>query len=90
VPETLNKTEVAAGINAVKGKVQACGDAHPDLKGMLKVKLTINGAGKVAGATADGEQAGTALGGCVIAAIKQATFPKSQRGITVNYPFVFR
>jgi serine/threonine-protein kinase len=90
LPETLSKADILAGISAVRSKVQACGDSNPDNKGLLPIKITITPAGTVAGALAEGDLASTPLGGCAVAAMKQATFKKSQKGVTVKYPFNFK
>jgi hypothetical protein len=79
LPATLSRSDVQNGISRVRGRVAACGDT---------VKLKIGGDGRVESATANTPI--EALGDCVVKAIKTATFPKSQNGVTVNYPFVFR
>lgn len=65
----------------------SCGDKHGG-KGTVKVKIKIGGNGKVQSANASG--GGSALRSCIASAVKRASFSKSQKGVTVNYPFVFR
>ena len=54
----------------------------------MKVKIKIGGNGKVSSAQASG--GGSSLRSCVTSAVKRANFKKTQKGMTVTYPFVFR
>tara|TARA_R110002096_G_scaffold434832_5_gene658248 strand:+ start:51645 stop:53444 length:1800 start_codon:yes stop_codon:yes gene_type:complete len=87
LPSSPAKSDISKGISKVKGRVMSCGDKHGG-KGTVKVKIKIGGNGKVQSATASG--GGSSLRSCIASAVKRATFSKSQKGVTVNYPFVFR
>jgi len=87
LPERPSRSDVTGGIGKVRGRVLSCGDKH-GFKGTVTVKIKIAGSGKVSGAEAN---KGTGpFKACVTSAAKRAKFPKTQKGITVNYPFVFR
>ncbi len=87
LPEKLSRGDISAGISKVKGRVSSCGDKH-DGKGRVSVSIKINGAGKVTSASASGGSSG--LRSCVTSAVKRARFKKTQKGMSVKYPFVFR
>ena len=87
LPSSPTKSDISKGISKVKGRVMSCGDKHGG-KGTVKVKIKIGGNGKVQSANASG--GGSALRSCIASAVKRASFSKSQKGVTVNYPFVFR
>ncbi len=87
LPEKPTRGDITAGIGKVRGRVTSCGDKHGG-KGTVKVKLKIGGDGKVKSAQASG--GGSALRSCVTSAVKRAKFKKTQKGMTVTYPFVFR
>ncbi len=87
LPSTPAKSDISKGISKVKGRVMSCGDKHGG-RGTVKVKIKIGGNGKVQSANASG--GGSSLRSCIASAVKRARFPKSQKGVTVNYPFVFR
>lgn len=86
LPEQPSRGDVASGISDVKGSVSACGSRAPG-GGKVTVKIKISPSGSVSSASASG---GTAsLNGCVESAVRRARFPKSQNGVSVNYPFIF-
>lgn len=76
VPEKLDSAALKSGFNTVKSKAKACGSKHGAEAGTkVKVHASIEGAtGKVSTVAATGEHAGTELGKCVEAAVKDATF----------------
>ena len=78
---------MSSGIGKVRGRVQSCGDKH-GFKGTVTVKVKISSSGKVTGA--DANKGSGAFKSCVKSAVTKATFAKSQKGLSVNYPFVFR
>ena len=87
LPRTIPRGEISEGISKVKARVTSCGNEH-GASGTINVKFTIGANGKVQSARANG---GTPpLRRCLAAAVRRATFSKSQKGITVSYPFVFR
>lgn len=88
LPRTIPRGEISEGIGKVKAHVTSCGNEHGASGTTIKVKFTVGANGKVQSARANG---GTApLRRCLASAVKRATFSKSQKGITVSYPFVFR
>ena len=78
---------ISSGVNAVKARVQACGDKSP-AKGKVKVKVKVSGSGSVSGVTVE-TTPDAALGACVAAAVNKASFQKTQNGGSFSYPFVF-
>ncbi|HEU5061363.1 MAG TPA: hypothetical protein VFU21_32785, partial [Kofleriaceae bacterium] len=80
------RSDVSGGMSGVKGRVSSCGSKHGG-KGTVMVKIKISPSGGVSSASASGGNSG--LASCVESAVRGAHFPKSQLGITVNYPFVF-
>ena len=86
LPERPSRSDVSGGMSAVKGRVSSCGSKHGG-KGTVMVKIKISPSGGVSSASASGGNSG--LASCVESAVRGAHFPKSQLGITVNYPFVF-
>lgn len=87
LPEKLSRSDITKGIGKVRGRVTSCGDKHGGA-GTVKVKIKIGGNGKVQSAQASG--GGSSLRSCVTSAVKRATFKKTQKGMSVTYPFVFR
>lgn len=86
-PESLDRAAISSGIAQVKPQIAACGSASK-AKGSVKVKIEVAPAGTVSSATITTSPDQT-LGDCVAAAIKKATFKKTQKGGTFSYPFVF-
>jgi predicted Zn finger-like uncharacterized protein len=87
LPEKPSRSDIPKGIGRVRGSVTSCGDKHGG-KGTVKVKMKIGGDGKVKSAQASG--GGSSLRSCVVSAVKRAKFKKTQKGMSVTYPFVFR
>jgi hypothetical protein len=81
----LMKTDVVNGMNKVKPKVAACFRRF-HVPGTVSVNVAIARSGDVSSATTVGAFASTPTGACVEAAVKTATFPKSD-GLTTAYPF---
>jgi predicted Zn finger-like uncharacterized protein len=86
LPDQPSRSDVASGIGNVKGNVSACGSRSPG-GGKVTVKIKISPAGSVSSASASGGS--SSLNGCVESAVRRARFPKSQYGVSVNYPFIF-
>ncbi len=90
-PEKLSATDIKAGItSAVKSKAAACGPKNGAAPGTkVSIKFSISGSsGKVSSASATGAHAGTALGKCVEAAAKTASFKQfqaSSQGFTYKF-----
>jgi hypothetical protein len=83
LPETLGSTAIKNGIAAVKGSAKMCGDKFGAADGeKVRVKLSIVGAtGAVSSTAAEDPHRGTALGNCVAAALKRATFPHFRKSV---------
>ena len=83
LPETLGNTDIRNGIAAVKGSAKMCGDKFGAQGGeKVRVKLSIVGAtGAVSSTAAEDPHRGTALGNCVAAALKKATFPHFRKSV---------
>ena len=75
--------KVRPGVNACRGSV--FGGKPGDV---IRVRITVNSAGKVTSARPQGAHAASALGKCVAAAAKRAKFPAFQgKPISFNHPF---
>jgi len=87
--DTLSRSQVQAGMRAVKPAVERCGKGTP---GTAMVTVSIAGAtGRVTNATVGGQFAGTPVGSCVARAVRRARFPKFKRSkLTISYPFRVR
>jgi len=87
--DTLSRSQVQAGMRAVKPAVERCGKGTP---GTAMVTVSIAGAtGRVTNATVGGQFAGTSVGSCVARAVRRARFPKFKRSkLTISYPFRVR
>jgi hypothetical protein len=81
LPETLSQSALREGIAAVKASAKQCAGRHGGTPGeAVKVRLSIVGqTGAVQSTTAEGEYRGTALGNCVAAALKKASFPRFRK-----------
>jgi molybdopterin biosynthesis enzyme MoaB len=87
VPDALDKAMVHAGIEKVKPKVVSCGEKIA-VKGTVKLAITVAPAGTISQISV-AEAPDAALGECVKAAVKRATFGKSVNGASFTYPFAF-
>lgn len=81
LPETLSQSALRQGIAAVKASAKQCAGRHGGAAGeTVKIRLSIVGSsGAVQSTTAEGEHRGTALGNCVAAALKKASFPRFRK-----------
>jgi hypothetical protein len=81
LPETLSPSALREGIAAVKASAKQCAGRHGGTAGeAVKIRLSIVGqTGAVQSTTAEGEYRGTALGNCVAAALKKASFPRFRK-----------
>ena len=64
-----------------------CGEKS-SVKGTVKIAVEVSAEGNVTGASV-AETPDAALGACVVAAVKKATFPTTQNGGSFRYPFKF-
>ncbi|HEX5062711.1 MAG TPA: hypothetical protein VFV99_25235, partial [Kofleriaceae bacterium] len=87
VPDELDRAMVKAGVEKIKPRVVACGEKNSN-KGTVRLAVTVDSEGHVKTVTVS-ETPDTALGECVAAAMRAATFGKSVNGGEFNYPFVF-
>ena len=87
MPDRLDRTMVKEGVERMKPRVIACGDKHP-AKGTVKLSITVGPDGTVSDASVT-DAPDPALGECVAAALKKATFGKTINGASFVYPFVF-
>jgi hypothetical protein len=87
LPEELDRGMVVNGIDKMKPVVIRCGEKY-SVTGTVKLSVQVDGDGRVTNvlvtATPD-----AGLGSCVAAAIRKATFGKTQNGGSFKYPFVF-
>jgi hypothetical protein len=75
--DKLTASQVREGFSKVKGKAKACGSQHGVEAGaIVRVKVSIGGAGDVLSVDAMDSFAGTPLGDCVANALKDAHFPR--------------
>jgi len=86
--DNLDRAAISAGIASIKPKVVECGKQASDVKGKVKIKVTVAPAGTVTSATIS-ETPDETLGACVAAAVKTAKFGATKNGGTFSYPFVF-
>jgi hypothetical protein len=87
LPDALDRASISSGVASVKAKVLACGD-RSTAKGMVKVRVRVNGDGHVASVIVE-TTPDPALGHCVAHELQQATFERTQQGAVFGYPFVF-
>ncbi|HEY5937249.1 MAG TPA: hypothetical protein VIU61_21515 [Kofleriaceae bacterium] len=85
--ENLQKTQIKAGIAKVRAKVMACGEQFPT-KGTVKLAITVDPEGQITELDVV-ETPEDALGSCVAAAVRTATFAKTEGGGSFRQPFVF-
>jgi len=81
------RAHIAKGLKSVKGRLDTCATKH-GVTGAVPIKLKISPAGRALSATAT--KGPGPFKNCVAATIKKARFVKSQNGLTVSYPVVFR
>ena len=63
--------------------------ATPDLQGTIKVRFTVNKAGKVIKASAPVNELNDQVANCIFSTLKKIKFPKRTDKRTVEYPFKF-
>jgi len=84
--DTLSRSQVQSGMNAIKPAIEKCGRGTP---GTAMVNITIAGAtGAVTNAVVTGQFAGKPEGSCISGVVRRARFPKFGRDkLTITYPF---
>lgn len=87
MPYELERSAIPGGMSRVKAAVIKCGEKIA-VKGIVKLAITVGGDGRVKDISVS-EAPDAALGECVAAAARKATFPASQEGGAFSYPFKF-
>ena len=87
MPDRLDRTMVKEGVERMKPRVIACGE-KTSAKGTVKLSIAVGPAGNVTDVSVS-ESPDAALGECVAAALRKASFGKTINGATFVYPFVF-
>ena len=85
--EALTRADISAGMSRVRGRVNSCGSQYPG-KGTVNIKVRVGSDGSVSSAAVKSAPT-AALGYCVANAVQKAWFPRSQKGASFTYPFVF-
>jgi len=83
----LDRAMISDGVAKQKAAIMACGDKS-DAKGKVKVKVRVGPDGRVSSVVVD-TTPDPALGACVAAAMKKATFAMTDDGGSFSYPFIF-
>jgi len=83
----LDSAMIAAAVASVKAQVMSCFDESP-ATGQALVSVKVAADGHVTDVTIKNVPE-PALGDCIVTAIEQATFPKTQSGGSFRYPFAF-
>lgn len=94
VSGSLDKNIIRRIVRAHVNEVRSCYNAglakDPALAGKLVVRFELGADGKVTHVEiADDQLSDAAVGACVAKAVERWTFPKSEGGIVVSYPFEF-
>ncbi len=85
-PKKLSSTAVTSTIRKVRKQIVGCMKDH---KGLVRVRMTVEGSGKVAAAAALGDHAGTQVGACVKETVLKMTFPSfTGPPRTFIFPFI--
>ena len=85
--DTLEKSQIRSGVSGVLPAVIACGEKS-SAKGTVTISVTVAPGGNVTSASV-ASAPDDALGNCVAAALRRATFAKTNKGGSFSYPFVF-
>ena len=88
LPEKLTRSDISKGISGVRSRVNSCGSRY-SAKGKVTVRVKVAPSGRVSSVSTSGAASGQ-VGSCVASAVKRARFPKTQRGGSFKYPFIFR
>jgi molybdenum cofactor biosynthesis protein B len=84
----LEKPQIKAGVDKMKARVIACGEQFKEVKGTVKLAMTVDKEGAVTDVSVQ-TAPDDALGECVATALRKARFAKTQNGGSFTYPFVF-
>lgn len=86
LPKRLERRQIVAGMQAIRGPVRACFDRFR-VPGMALLRVTIGAHGRVSKTKVSGLFAGTPTGACVSRAVQSARFPQAKNATTISYPF---
>ncbi len=86
-PDSLDRSMISAGIDAVKSRVMACGNKSP-AKGKVLVKVSVAANGSVKNVAVESTP-DPALGACVVANVQKASFASTKTGGSFRVPFTF-
>lgn len=86
-PEALGRAEISKAIAAIKPRLVACA-RETVAKGIVKASVRVAPDGSVSRARIT-QTPDERLGDCVARAIEQAPFPRTRKGGSFSYPFVF-
>jgi hypothetical protein len=85
LPKRPTVTEIKPGLTRINKLVSACREKHDkDGPQVIKLKLKIDPAGTISKVA---PKPTGKLGTCISAALKSETFPKTQKGVILTYPF---
>ncbi len=87
LPEKLISSMIGSSLSPIRAKAMACGSTS-SAKGKVRVHVKVGGDGRVSDVTVEASP-DPALGTCVGAAVRRATFPKTQTGGSFAVPYVF-
>lgn len=87
LPDGIDRNAIAAAMTGIQPQVQACGPRFA-ANGIVKVHVRVSPAGRVDSVSVE-RTPDAALGECVVAAIRKATFDPTLQGGSFSYPFVF-
>ncbi len=85
--QKLGRNDIKRGISKVQARIGLCGSLRGG-KGTVRLRMKIGGRGQVVTIRATG--GAPTLRSCVVSAVMRARFKKTERGMSVNYPIVFR
>lgn len=88
VPKKLSSTAVSATIKKVRKEIEHCTKSK---KGLVRVRMTVEGSGKVTSAAIMGEHAKSPTGACIKEVMLKMTFPPfTGPPRTFIFPFITR
>jgi TonB family protein len=88
VPERPSRNDIRDAIGAVRPRIVDCNKKYPG-SGEVKVTMVVEPSGAIGSTSVRSTADNDLLATCVAEVMKQAKFPKSQKGETFTYPFVF-
>ena len=90
LPEKPSRSMVMDTIRKYSGRVNNCGQKSnkESLSGTCKVKFTVEPSGQTSGVSIQSSDfKGTDVGNCVRGVVQSMSFPKTQKGMPVLFPF---